>query len=184
MLFGRSLKRRACASAQSRQSLRCSRTQYRTRKSSGERNLRSYSVTAHANSKAPLSNITVLKTGVVLGTSCSEAERGSNLAQCLDKIGEAGFNNYLFWFGTQYETDCPSGPTTVECTNPRPQSTKRSIFTRILPTGYDPSTVDRYLKMVFTSPPGTLCWVSSIYIYIYFFFFFCFFVFYDFFPFG
>ena len=93
---------------------------------------------------------------MALGTSCSEAERGSNLAQCLEKIVEAGFNNDLFWFGTRYETDCPSGPATIDCSNPRPQSTKRSIFTRLFPPGYDPSIMDRYLKMVFTSPPGNL----------------------------
>ena len=93
-------------------------------------------------------------TGVVLSTSCSEAERGSNLAKCLEDIGEAGFNIGLFWFGTAYETDCPSGSLRIECFNPRPQSTSRSIFTRIFPTGFDPGTIDRYLKMVFTSQPG------------------------------
>ena len=93
-------------------------------------------------------------TGVVLSTSCSEAERGSNLAKCLEDIGEAGFNIGLFWFGTAYATNCPSGSTRIECFNPRPQSTSRSIFTRIFPTAFDPGTIDRYLKMVFTSQPG------------------------------
>ena len=92
--------------------------------------------------------------GVALGTSCSEAQRSSNLAQCLQDIEALGLDIDKFWFGTSYATDCPGGPfSTIDCANPRPQDTRRSVFGRLFPTGYTGS-LDRYLKMVFTSAPG------------------------------
>ena len=91
---------------------------------------------------------------MALGTSCSEPQRSSNLAQCLQDIDAVGYDIDKFWFGTQYAIDCPAGPlTSIDCSNPRPQDTKRSVFGRLFATGY-PGELDRYLKVVYTSAPG------------------------------
>ena len=97
-------------------------------------------------------------TGLTSGSSCSEANRISNLDQCLLDIGGFGFNNTAFWFGTQYATNCPNGiySNTLDCFNPLPQPGSESIFHRLFPDGYDPAHLDRFLDMEFISPAGKM----------------------------
>ena len=87
-------------------------------------------------------------------TSCSEGNRRTNLQQCLLDIQAAGNNNSAFWFGTQYSTTCPNGDDgTLVCFNRDP--TAQTLFQRMqLSPGFDPSVIDRFLKVEFTSPPG------------------------------
>ena len=100
----------------------------------------------------------VSNTGLTAGSSCSEANRISNLDQCLLDIGGFGFNNTAFWFGTQYATNCPNGiySNTLDCFNPLPQPGSESIFHRLFPDGYDPAHLDRFLDMEFISPAGKM----------------------------
>ena len=87
-------------------------------------------------------------------TSCSEGTRQTNLQQCLQDIRAAGNNNSAFWFGTEYSTTCPNGDDgTLACFNRDP--TTHTLFQRMqLGPGFDPSVIDRFLKVEFTSPPG------------------------------
>lgn len=101
--------------------------------------------------------ILVSFTGQALGTSCSVSNRRTNLSQCLRDINGEGNNNTAYWFGTQYPTNCPQGSTgqTLECSNPLAGSNRTSLFSRIFPGGLNTNSLDRFLKMEFTSPPGT-----------------------------
>ena len=87
-------------------------------------------------------------------TACSQANRSNNLSTCLLQIKTALIDPNAFWFGKNYETECPEGTATpgVQCSNPRPNNVD-SVATRIFQSDR-PSFLSTYIDVTFTSMPG------------------------------
>lgn len=88
-------------------------------------------------------------------TSCAERNRNQNMRRCLNAVGEVALNETHFWFGYDYFTRCPRGSLdSLECYNPTPRIAFSLISKMFTPGTFNSSHIDRYLEVMYRSPPG------------------------------
>ncbi len=86
-------------------------------------------------------------------TACSPENRNVNLARCLEGIRDGVQSYSKFWFGIDYQARCPPHlRSTVDCYTPLsdfPYNLESLMF-----DDFNPSLIDRYLDVIYTSEPG------------------------------
>ena len=92
---------------------------------------------------------------VELQSPCHPVNRAANLEACLAAIGNMATDPSHFWFGNQYLIDCPPArQDNINCSTYLtgfPYTLAQRLFKE---DTTDLSTLDRYLNVKYTSPPG------------------------------
>ena len=97
--------------------------------------------------------ISVIWSYAAADTACSPDNRNSNLTLCLEGIRDGVQSYSKFWFGIDYQARCPPHlRSTVDCYTPLsdfPYNLESLMF-----DDFNPSLIDRYLDVIYTSAPG------------------------------